>query len=276
MSREAKPDPKTVGSTQFHLLLHSVPHIGEKALIRILGAIAQRRLTPDLFLNLPAQTLLNEFELDSRSVSYLLDNRAALLDQSAIIARTLRAYPLQLVSTSDATYPNRLVLYSDVAPPLIYTLGNPGLLDPYSIDKPVRHFTFTIAVSRSAGPGTLAMLDETATQLAILGGTPVTGHDRGEYQRLALAAQRRNLPSLYVFDRGLRQVLGPEFDRPPFAAARIRDSVFDIGRDLAVSPFRLDDHCIGGNNRRRDGLIFAMSDIVIALDIRGNGAMYAE
>ena len=110
-----------------------------------------------------------------------------------------------------------------------------------------------------------------------MGGTPVTGHDRAEYQRLALAAQRRNLPSLYVFDRGLRESARPDVsDRPPFAAARIRDAVSELDRDLAVSPFRLDAHCICGNNSRRDSLIFALSDVVIALDIKGGGAMYAE
>jgi hypothetical protein len=183
---------------------------------------------------------------------------------------------LQLVSVSDATYPTRLEQNLESPPPLLYTLGNLKLLEPYSNCKPTTHFTFTIAVSRSANGDIMTRLDEIATQLAVLGGTPVTGHDRPEYQRLALAAQRRNLPTIYAFDRGLREALGPNFDRPPFAAARIRDAVFEFDRDLAVAPFRLDDHCIGGNNRRRDGLIFALSDVVIALDIGASGAMYAE
>ena len=276
MSKDGKSDAQTISSTQFHLLLHAVPHLGEKAITRLLSGSAQRRLTPELFLELPARTLQDEFELDQRSVSYLLENRAALLEESAAKARTMRAFPLHLIAATGATYPARLVQYSEAPPPLLYTLGNLKLLEPYSTIKSARRYTFTIAVSRSAGSDTLAALDETATQLAILGGTPVTGHDRPEYQRLALAAQRRGLPSLYVFDRGLREALGPEFDRPPFAAARIRDAVFDLGRDLAVSPFRLDDHCIGGNNRRRDSLIFALSDVVIALDIRNSGAMFAE
>jgi hypothetical protein len=137
-------------------------------------------------------------------------------------------------------------------------------------------FTFTIAVSNDAPPETLARQDELADALIELGGVPVTGHDRLPYQRLALAAQRRNRPTLYVFDRGLREALGPAFDRPPFAAARIRDAVFSTERDLALSPFRLDDHGLGSNNRRRDRLVFAMADVVLALSVRPGGNMAKE
>lgn len=278
MSRASRPDPEqqAIGSTQFLLLLHSVPHLGEKAILRLLHGNAQRRLTPDLFLGLPAAALQQEFDLDPRSAGYLIENRSALLEKSAADVHTMRSYPLNLVSSVDAAYPARLERCAEVPPPLLYTLGNLDLLEPSNKTEPGRRFTFTLAASRSCGAEALERLDEWATQLAIFGGVPVTGHDRAEYQRLALAAQRRNLPALYVFDRGLREALGKEFDRPPFAAARIRDAVFDLNRDLALSPFRLDDHCIGGNNRRRDSLIFSLSDVVIALDIRANGAMYTE
>ena len=121
-------------------------------------------------------------------------------------------------------------------------------------------FTFSIAVSNGASAESLARLDQLATELSAAGGVPVTGHDRTPYKRMALAAQRLNRPTIYVLDRGLREALGPEFDRPPFAAARIRDAFFDRERDLALSPFRLDDHSLGANNRRRDALIFALSD----------------
>lgn len=271
------PDLEPVGTTQFLLLLQSVPHLGEKALIRLLSGSAQRRLTAEDILNLPADHLQNELELDPRAASYLIEHRADLLQQSAALAKTLRAQSLQLVSITGAAYPVRLERYCDVPPPLIYTLGNLALLDSSIQEDAVPgRFTFTIALSRKASSASLIRLDEIATQLAAAGGVPVTGHDRPEYQRLALAAQRRNLPTIYVFDRGLREALGPQFDRPPFAAARIRDAVFDLERDLALSPYRLDDHCIGDNNRRRDSIVFALSDLVIALDINASGAMCAE
>ncbi len=70
--------------------------------------------------------------------------------------------------------------------------------------------------------------------------------------------------------------LGPAFDRPPFAEARIRETVFDTVRDLALSPFRLDDHAIGANLRRRDRMLYALADLIIALDVRAGGGMAAE
>ena len=303
--------PETMNTSQFILLLHSVPQIGEKTLAQLLRLLSQQRRTPEAFLALSPQELRQGYDLDSRSISYLLENREALKVQSAELARVIRAHPLRLLTQESATYPARLERNDDAPPPILYALGNPALLDPprkpqnpslqnalyltepnhnpveaqrgqpLSLQNapqgvPSAHFTFTIAVSNSPASATLTRQDEIATELVAAGGVPVTGHDRMPFKRLALAAQRRNRPILYVLDRGLREALGPEFDRPPFAAARIRDAVFETGRDLAVSPFRLDDHGLGANNRRRDRLIFALSDLIIVLDVRAGGGMEAE
>lgn len=137
-------------------------------------------------------------------------------------------------------------------------------------------FTFSIAVSNGADNGTLKRLEEIATILIGRGCVPVTGHDRTPYKRLALVAQRQNRPTIYVLDRGLRDAHGPAFDRPLFAAARIRETVFDVTRDLALSPFRIDDHALGANLRRRDRMLYALADLIIALDVRAGGGMAAE
>lgn len=273
MSKRETENP--LSPSQFLLLLHSVPYLGEKTLTRLLRGHAQQRLSSEAFLNLPVQTLREQYELDARAATYLHDRRTELLAQSAELARIVRTHPLQVLTVASATYPMRLERNEEIPPPILYTLGNATLVDPPRKGPPAR-FTFTVAVSNGASTAVLSRLDEIASDLAQRGGVPVTGHDRTPYQRLALAAQRRNLPILYVFDRGLREALGPEFDRPPFAAARIRDAVFDRKRDLAISPFRLNDHGIGANNRRRDSLIFALSDLIIALDVRAGGGMTAE
>ncbi len=256
--------------TEFLLLLHSVPHLGEKALARLLRLNAQQRLTPEAFLAMSSSELQSQCELHLDAAAALDTHRETLLGRSAELARTLRTYDIQLLSAESATYPSRLIRNEDAPPPLLYSLGKLALLDwSYTAER----FTFTVAVSNGAGAPTLDRMDKLATQLSAAGGVPVTGHDRAPYQRLALAAQRHNRPSIYVLDRGLREALGPQFDRPPFAAARIRDHAFATERDLALSPFRLDDHSIGANNRRRDALVFALSDIIIALDVRAGGAM---
>ena len=256
--------------TEFLLLLHSVPHIGEKALARLLRLTAQQRLTPEMFLAMGGSQWQAECDLHPDAVAALEIQGEALAARSAELARALRAHGIHLLSVESATYPARLVRNEDAPPPLLYALGNRSLLD---LSYTAERFTFTIAVSNGADAQALDRLDSMASELSAAGGVPVTGHDRAPYKRLALAAQRRNAPTVYVLDRGLREVLGPDFDRPAFAAARIRDAAFVTERDLALSPFRLDDHGIGANNRRRDSLVFSLADVVIALDIRAAGAM---
>ncbi|HLJ53629.1 MAG TPA: hypothetical protein VKT77_01245 [Chthonomonadaceae bacterium] len=258
-------------ATELLLLLHSAPHVGEKALARLLRLTAQQRLTPDMFLRMTESEWQAEYELHPDAAAALAGRREALIAQGAELARTLRAFDVQLLSAESATYPGRLIRNDDAPPPLLYARGSLALLDHHYGGE---RFTFTIAVSNGAAPATLVQLDALASDLSAAGGVPVTGHDRAPYQRLALAAQRHARPTIYVMDRGLREALGPQFDRPPFAAARIRDAAFDPQRDLALSPFRLDAHSIGANNRRRDAIVFALSDIIVALDVRPGGAMY--
>ncbi len=257
--------------TEFLLLLHSVPHVGEKALARLLRLTAQQRLAPETFLSMSRAEWQTQCELHPDAAAALDTQRDALIARGVELARTLRTYGIPLLSVESATYPSRLIRNEDAPPPLLYALGRLALLDwSYTAER----FTFTIAVSNGAAPATLDRLDKLAAELSEAGGIPVTGHDRAPYQRLALAAQRKNHPVIYILDRGLREGLGPQFDRPPFAAARIRDHAFETERDLALSPFRLDDHSIGANNKRRDGLVFSLSDVLIALDVRAGGAMY--
>ncbi len=271
MNRDAA---EPLSTTQFILLLHSVPHLGEKALARLLHLHAQRRLVPEECLTLPAAEWQRRYDLRPQAAAYLCRHRARLLAHSAELVRLLRLYPLHLLPLASAAYPHRIERFDDAPPPVLYALGCLPLLDTQDADPP--RFTFTIAVSNGAPLPTLARLEELAAALVQAGGIPVTGHDRLPYQRLALAAQRQNRPILYVFDRGLREALGPQFDRPPFSAARIREAVFVPERDLALSPFRLDDHGLGANNRRRDRLVFALADLIIGLDVRAGGNMVHE
>ena len=287
-----------ISPTQFLLLLHSVPQIGEKALARLLRLHSQNRLSPEEFLSLEAQTLIERYELQTVAAEYLSENRSALLLQSSELARTLRLSEIQLLSIESASYPKALDRYDDAPPPLIYTRGNQSLLalclpkreeeadaveqtqrsnqSGYSAGIGSAHFTYTIAVSNGASAETLSKLESISINLVTQGGVPVTGHDRSPYKLLALTAQRQNSPTFYVFDRGLREALGPRFDRPPFTAARIRDAEFNASRDLALSCFRIDDHSIGANNRRRDRLIFSLSQKIVALEVRAGGTMFSE
>lgn len=262
------------GMTRFVLLLHSIPHLGEKTLTRLLHHNAQQRLTPEACLALSPEEWHTRYDLDPRALTYLAENREALLAQSEALAQTARKVGIHVLTPQSLTYPDRLERFDDSPPPILYALGNLALLNRSVLNAPAS--TFSIALSNGATPATLTEQDRIAAETVERGGVPVTGHDRPAYKRLALVAQRQNRSTIYVLDRGLREALGPLFDRPLFAAARIRDAVFDVSRDLVLSPFRLDDHSLGEHNRRRDRMIFALADLIVALDVRAGGGMVAE
>ncbi len=261
--------------TEFVLFLHGIPHVGEKSLAHLLRLHGQRRIVPEVFCALSASEMHLQYDIPLLAANHMAGCPAEIAERTAELAKTIRHHGIQVLTSQSATFPARLAAFDDAPPPILYTLGNFSAWNS-AADKPNAHFTFTCATSNGASAESLSRQDEIANALIDAGGVPVTGHDRSPYKRLALSAQRKNRPVCYVFDRGLREALGPEFDRPPFAAARIRDASFDRSRDLAVSPFRLDDHSIGANNRRRDRLTFALADVVICVDVRAGGGMEAE
>lgn len=263
---------KPMGMTQFVLLLHCTPQLGEKVLTRVLRLMAQSRLGPEECLNQTAAEWRRRFDLRASTAAYLAENVPALRAKSAELARLTRSHALSVLTITGAAYPVCLESFEDVPPPILYALGRQDHL----ARSPEVRFTFALATSNDASGASLDLQDALADRLMDAGGAPVTGHDRLPYQRLALAAQRRNRPIVYVFDRGLREALGPDFDRPPFAAARIRDAVFMPERDLALSPFRLDDHGLGANNRQRDRLIVSLADVLVVVDVRAGGNLAAE
>src|SRR5579859_3621210 len=206
MNRNVRESRESVGSTQFVLLLQSVPHLGEKTLARLLRANALQRIAPETWLARTREEWRAHDELDPRAIAYLTAHREDLLNRSAELARAVRAYDLRILTCDSLTYPDRIERFDDAPPPVLMALGRAALLglpahsDP--LFDPRGRFTFTLACSNGAGAGALTHLDRLAEELTVMGGVPVTGHDREPYQRLALAAQRRGRPTLYVFDRG--------------------------------------------------------------------------
>src|SRR5262245_24656105 len=129
----------SLSPAQFLLLLHSVPHIGEKALARLLRLTAQGRLVPESCLQLSASEWKERYELHPQAAAYLEQHRDALLVQSAELARTVRAHSIQILTLESAAYPVRLERFDDTPPPLLYALGDRSLLNAQHVSR----FTFT-------------------------------------------------------------------------------------------------------------------------------------
>src|SRR5437773_9540788 len=115
-----KEGVEPISPTQFVLLLHSVPHLGEKGLTRLLRLNAQNRLGPQDCLTLTAEEWEQRYELHAQSARYLTEHREALLAKSAEMARALRAYGLSILTVESATYPRNLDRYDDAPPPIPY------------------------------------------------------------------------------------------------------------------------------------------------------------
>jgi hypothetical protein len=80
----------------------------------------------------------------------------------------------------------------------------------------------------------------------------------------------------YVLDRGIVEAFGGDLSRALFPAARIWGPAYDPECDLYIAPFAPNAHGIAANNRRRDSLIFALADVIVAGELRPGGRMEAE
>ena len=277
---KSKIQNPNLSENQFLLMVHSISQLGEIGLRRLLQKKASLNLSAKQCLDFSQEDWQEKFELKPSVANRIIESKEKLIAQSGELLRNIQEHSVEIITLDNVIYPEVLDRFDESPPPIFYGLGNLSLLRPKNItpteDNPTPHFSFTIAISNDPAEESLKLQDEITESLVKMGGVPITGHDRIPYQRLALAAQRKNCSLFYVMDRGLREALGPNYDRPPFSVARIRDAVFDVKRDVVISPFRLDDHGLGANNRRRDRLIFALADVIIAVDVRAGGEMLKE
>ena len=273
----SKPSPsEPIPLTRLKLALHLTPYVGERTLAYVLRRLVVERMSPSEFLGLNPAVLNSEFSLKTEASEFFAANQVTLLKSADALAQTLRLYHIALLTQGETGYPVRLETNDDAPPPLLYALGDLTTLAPFRRNEPKR-FTFTLALSNEPSPEALDRQDSLAQTLADLGGVAVTGHNRPPYQRLALAMQRRNKPSIFVLDRGIRNTMGAKFESSLFPAARIREAEFERERDLVLSPFRPDDDAMPPHSlRRRDHLIFALSDVIVAIDVNPTGGMFSE
>lgn len=257
----------TLEHCEFILLLMSTPGIGDRTLKAILRRNAIVRRSPEEFLSLSSKDLIGEYELKSDVAESL--RRRSHVDQKEAEAgaRWLRRNEIALLTCNDATYPRRLFERMDDPPAVLFAYGNASLLQ-----SPL----FAVANSNGAPEDLLAAGDRAVEDRIAGGWALVTGHNRIGYQRPALAARRNGGKICYVLDRGLVRGFGNDLTQALFPAARIWGPAYDPKTDLTISSFGLNDHGIAANNRRRDAIVFALADEILAGWVRPGGQMEAE
>lgn len=259
-----------ISRAQFALMLHSVPHLGPKGIARILSETPpgeQVRLADVRAWNLSPDALQSEYKLHPEAAHCIALCKDELIPSSATIASAAEGLGIKVMTEQDGDYPSMLRDYQKEPPPIVYAHGNLSLL---------RDRKYAVINSASIGGKSIELTREIAGTLADQGLAAVTSHNTQGYQIVGLAAKSRNAPIVLVLDRGILSAFPQGLGWEPVAQARIWNLRFDPERDLVISPFRLYDRWIGANGRERDRMVFALADVVVAVEVRSGGVMESE
>jgi predicted Rossmann fold nucleotide-binding protein DprA/Smf involved in DNA uptake len=153
------------------------------------------------------------------------------------------------------------VEHGEPAPPLAYLYGATELLTAPCV---------ALLASRGLNEHTVTASVQIARQVAVEECTLAVGGMKSTHRIAAVSARAAGAPRLVMLDRGLFAAFGgqPEFDPFGFGPGRSR---FNHSATLVLSVFRPHDHATPRNGRRRDELIAALGDAVVAISARPGG-----
>lgn len=233
----------------FALLLAMAPGIGGKTLTKVLARNDLLDRSPEDFLKLPAEAMVEEYRLAAKSAAWLT-NGGPEHNSVRDLKPRLEALGVGLVTAADAHYPALIEEMDSNPPGALFLYGNAKLLTSN---------TFCVLSSRNTSPAGLAQIERLVEEGVLRGETLVAGHDTPEYQRAAVVPLRWGAPRILCLDRGLFEVLGENLQDEPFRAARLWRYKFDPTTDLVISPFKPEAILVGVNNKVRDRLVACLS-----------------
>jgi predicted Rossmann fold nucleotide-binding protein DprA/Smf involved in DNA uptake len=130
--------------------------------------------------------------------------------------------------------------------------------------------TLSILASREPSESSVVATVQIARHAAGEGFTLVTGGMKATHRIAAAAVRAAGARRAIVLDRGVLAAFRGSFDLDPFGIGSGR-ARFDARRTLVLSPFRPCDHASPRSGRRRDELIAALGDVVVATSARPGG-----
>jgi predicted Rossmann fold nucleotide-binding protein DprA/Smf involved in DNA uptake len=241
--------------------LAELPRVGERRLSRLQALARRRGMALARILALPPAALAREYGLPAAARARLEDHRFWHAAHCRALIASLAACGARLCQPGDAHYPRRWLERADPAPPLAYAYGGPDLLA-----RPAA----ALLASRTPDEQTVTATMRVARCAALEGFALVVGGMKSTHRIAAVTARAAGAPRLVVLDRGLFAAFGgpPAYDPFGFGPGRMR---FDPSATLVLSMFRPHDHGTPRSGRRRDELIAALGDIVVALSARPGG-----
>ncbi len=243
------------------LTVAELPRVGERRLLRLQERARRRHLPLARLADLPAAALREEFDLPAAAVERWCGERALHDARCAALATRLSHHDVRIAALGDPSYPAGWARHGDPAPPLAYLHGEPQLL---------RRPTVALLHSRLVDEATVTATVRIARAAAAAGCGLVGGGMKTTHRLAAATARTLGAPRIIVLDRGLLAAFGGQLDRDPFGFGPLRPA-FDPRATLVLTPFRPDDHAVPRSGRRRDALITALADLVVAVHARPDG-----
>lgn len=245
------------------MMLAELPRVGERALERIERIARERHLQLHQILELPPSELHAEYRLPERAIARLTRERRQHEEHCREIRRRLETAGVHLCRPRDPDYPARWRDRLCWPPPALYWYGHSGALHAPTVAVlssrliTERTVTATVQIVQHAGRAGFAL---------------VSGGMKSTHRIAAVAIRAAAAARAVVLDRGFFAAFGssPEVDPFGFGPGR---SPLDVNRTLVLSPFRPFDHAAPRNGRRRDELVAALADIIVAVSARPGGVI---
>jgi predicted Rossmann fold nucleotide-binding protein DprA/Smf involved in DNA uptake len=243
------------------VMLAELPRVGERRLLRVQARARSCGLPLARVIGLAPGALAHEYGLPAAALARLQRQRFWHTAHCRALVANLAGCGASLCQPGEPPYPRRWTERADPAPPLVYAHGAAELLA-----QP----TAALLASRAPTEETVTATVRVAQRAALDGLALAVGGMKTTHRIAAATARAAGAPRLVVLDRGLFAAFGgpPQFDPFGLGPGRAR---FDPRSTLVLSIFRPHDHATPRNGRRRDELIAALGDIVVALSARPGG-----
>jgi predicted Rossmann fold nucleotide-binding protein DprA/Smf involved in DNA uptake len=241
--------------------LAELPRVGERRLLRMQALARGRMVALSQLVGLPPQSWARDYGLPLPARERLeRDGFWHTAHCRALVAR-LNACGARVCARGEPPYPERWAERADPAPPLVYLFGAAELLS-----RPA----MALLASRGVSAQTVTATVHVAQRAALDGFALAVGGMKSTHRIAAATGRAAGAARLVVLDRGLFAAFGgqPTFDPFGLGPGRRR---FDPRATLVLSVFRPNDHATPRNGRRRDALIAALGDIVVAVSARPGG-----
>lgn len=245
----------------YAIMLSELPRVGERTAVMILSRCQTRGHGLGTFFRLPPAVLRRDYALPEAALRCLDVHSEAHRRRCEWLATQLAAHGGQGWTLIDPSYPLRLRRAFLPPPPVLFGLGAPSCLAAP-----------TLAVLHSRVPleDTVAAISRVVECAAANGFTLVTSTGKASYRLVGLASRALAAPHVVVLDRGLFAALGDDLHRDPYMHAD-RELPERGNAPCILSPFRLLDHALARNGPRRDVLVAAAADVILALHARPGG-----